>query len=110
MWHSIMHLNSHGQSDWSHLTLLVITSCPTLTQGSRMDKQIKHPHYSHIWVPSQGERWQPAHISPPTLAQDRFGNDGASTGVVCLPDQTLNGSCPRLPPEPSRVRVPTALY
>ena len=78
--------------------LLVITSCLTLTQGSRMGKRIKHPFYSHIWVTSQGEQWQTSHISPPTLARDHFRNDGESIGVVRLPNRTLDGLCPKLPP------------
>ena len=93
-----MHPNSRGQSDWSRLMLLVITSCLTLTQGSRMGKRIKHPFYSHIWVTSQGEQWQTSHISPPTLARDHFRNDGESIGVVRLPNRTLIRSCPKLPP------------
>ena len=92
--HSIVHPNSCGQSDWSRLTLLVVTGCLTLTQESRMGKWVKHPCHSHIWVLSQGGRVEPARIS----AGDCFGYNGASTGVVRLPNRTLIRSCPKLPP------------
>ena len=82
MQHSIVHPNSRGQRDWSHLTLLIVISCPTCTQGFRMGKRVKHPRYSHIWVASQGEWWRTSCIYLPTLAQDHFGNDGVSTGIT----------------------------
>ena len=96
-WSSIAHPNSRGQSDWSRLMLLIVTSCPVLTQGSKMGEPVKYPCYGHIWVPNQGEQWRTSpHLSPPTLARDRFRKD-ASTGVIRLHDRTLDGSCPRLP-------------
>ncbi|MPC12056.1 hypothetical protein E2C01_004733 [Portunus trituberculatus] len=34
----------------------------------------------------------------PTSAQDRFMNNGASAIPAHLPELTLDGSCPKLPP------------
>ena len=87
MWHSIAHPNSRGQIDWSCLALLVVTNCSTLTQGSKMGEQVKHPRYGHIWVPNHGEQWQTSPASlPPTLTRDHFENDSVSIGVVHLLD------------------------
>lgn len=81
-------------SDWKHLTLLDVTSTPTLIPVK--------DESSTLTTTTPGSRARESSVgtdrmSPPILVRDRLKNDGASTNAIRLPDRTFDDLCPSLP-------------